>query len=68
MTTPAIRILRGTPAPEELAALLLVLQALTATPAPQPPPPTPPWPTPTTPLTAPPTSWSARRPRAWRTG
>ncbi|MFJ3904272.1 acyl-CoA carboxylase epsilon subunit [Streptomyces sp. NPDC090025] len=68
MTPTPIRVLRGTPTPEELAACILVLQALASSHAPDPPPGPPPaiWPRPTSPLAAPAAAWSAGRAGAWR--
>ncbi|MGP3949183.1 acyl-CoA carboxylase epsilon subunit [Streptomyces sp. 7N604] len=64
----AVRIVRGKPLPEELAAVVAILGALTAaggdavTAA---PPPAAPWTRPTGCPPAP--AWSTRRPPAWRT-
>ncbi|MFI6207675.1 acyl-CoA carboxylase subunit epsilon [Streptomyces sp. NPDC051041] len=71
MSAAPIKVLRGAPTPEELAACVLVLQAL-ATTRPQsaePLPDTPPramWPRPTAPLAAPAAAWSSGRAGAWR--
>ncbi|WP_418957185.1 acyl-CoA carboxylase epsilon subunit [Streptomyces tritici] len=66
----AIRVLRGTPTPEELAACVLVLQALTTNRPPDPSgpggPPEAPWPRAAGPLTAPAPSWSSTGAPAWR--
>ncbi|MFF0748921.1 acyl-CoA carboxylase subunit epsilon [Streptomyces sp. NPDC004267] len=63
-----IRVLRGAPTPEELAACVLVLQSLAARrdePAPTAPP-TACWPRPAAPLAAPAAAWSAGRAGTWR--
>ncbi|MGW4200396.1 acyl-CoA carboxylase epsilon subunit [Streptomyces sp. NPDC004726] len=66
-----VRVVRGAPRQEELAALVLVLHALAA----RPPGPDPagqvpagpaPWPRPATVLAAPTPAWSARGTPAWR--
>ncbi|MFF6877531.1 acyl-CoA carboxylase subunit epsilon [Streptomyces sp. NPDC012474] len=68
MSGPTVRVVRGAPAPEELAALITALHALTAyTCAARPSlPPAAPWPRPSTPLTTPAPAWSSRHRPAWQ--
>ncbi|WP_329277681.1 acyl-CoA carboxylase epsilon subunit [Streptomyces sp. NBC_01451] len=68
MSGPTVRVVRGAPGAEELAALLMALHAMSA-PAPAigpPPPSAAPWPRPTTPLTTPAPAWSTRGRPAWQ--
>ncbi|AWK08761.1 acyl-CoA carboxylase epsilon subunit [Streptomyces spongiicola] len=73
MTGHALRVVRGAPAAEELAALVLVLRVLaagraerTAAPSASGAPSAAAWARPA--LDAPATAWSVRRPPAWRGG
>ncbi|WP_149824351.1 acyl-CoA carboxylase subunit epsilon [Streptomyces tailanensis] len=70
MSDPTVRVVRGVPRAEELAALIMVLRALSEynpDPAAGPPPPSAaPWPRPAAPLTAPAPAWSTRHRPTWR--
>ncbi|MEU8523382.1 acyl-CoA carboxylase epsilon subunit [Streptomyces sp. NBC_01216] len=71
MSGDVIRVLRGAPTPEELAACVLVLQTLVARRGGAGPgdgggPSAAGWPRAAEPLAVPAPSWSSRRPPAWR--
>lgn len=67
----AVRVVRGSPRPEELAAVLAVLTALTAAgravPSGPPGPPRAPWPNAVRPLTTAAPAWAAAPGPYWRT-